>query len=164
MTIDCPQGYKTPYDILREECKSCLTKVCIVPSVNHEIGEWYPYWLDELEHFKGQFISMIDQLRIDYMHGVGRILEEGLSKAGKKYGERSMQEASKKIGMGLTKTYEALNFYKLYPDIKQCPASSYAQVRKLIDAKGDQKVLSQECEHKETELRRWCIKCGKVVK
>jgi hypothetical protein len=162
--MECPEGYKTKYDILREECKNCLTKVCLVPAVSNEIGEWFPYFLDELEHFKGEFISMADELRMNYMHGIGRILEEGLSKAQKKYGEKIIQEAAKRVDMGLTKCYEALNFYRLYPDIKQCPASRYSQVKKLIESKGDVKVLSQECFHREIELIKRCKKCGKVVK
>jgi len=162
--MNCPQGFNTPYILGREGCVECLTKVCLIPAVSNEIGEWFPYWLDELEHFKGQFISMADELRMNYMHGIGRILEEGLSKAQKKYGEKIIQEASKRVDMGLTKCYEALNFYRLYPDMKQCPASRYSQVKKLIESKGDVKVLSEECKHIETELVKRCVKCGKVVK
>ena len=160
---NCPNSYETPYVLGREGCVECLTKVCLVPAVNHEIGEWYPYWLDELEHFKGQFISMADELRMNYMHGVGRILEEGLSKATKKYGEKIMQEAAKRIDMGMTKCYEALAFYRLYPDIKQCPAGRYSQVKKLIESKGDVKVLTQECKHAWISIEV-CDKCGKRKK
>ena len=161
----CPQGFNTPYILGREGCVECLTKVCLVPAVSNEIGEWYPYWLDELEHFKGEFISMAEELRMNYMHGVGRILDEGLSKAQKKYGEKIIQEAAKRVDMGLTKCYEALNFYRLYPDMKQCPASRYSQVKKLIESKGDLKVLSQEHKHKWITVEL-CQECGKrkVVK
>lgn len=161
--MNCPLNYKTPYDVLREECQKCLTKVCLLPSVNHDIGEWYPYWLDELTSLKSEFIARANDLKLDYFHTVGVKIKAGLEQAKKKYGEQLMQDAAGRLGVGLTTLYYCRNFAEMYPKLDDCPAVSWSKAKKLIDAKGDVKVLSQECKHDDFELVKWCRKCHRRV-
>ena len=161
--MNCHLNYKTPYDILREECKSCLTKVCIIPSVNNEMGEWYQEWLGHLEGWRDCFRGDIDDKKKEYMDKLGKLIDEAFNQAPQKYGSKIVKDAQEKTGIGQTMIYIAHKYY-LSDMYRTDPSYSWAQVKKLIESKGDQKVLSQECEHKETELIRRCLKCGKVVK
>lgn len=164
--MNCPQGYNEPYSekyFGREGCVECTIKECLIPSVNHEIGEWYPYWLDELTSLKSEFIARANDLKLDYFHTIGVKVREGLEQCKKKYGEQLMQDSADRLGIGLTTLYYCKNFAEMYPKIDDCPAVSWSKAKKLIDAKGDVKVLSQECEHPNKIQVWWCTKCRKKI-
>ena len=95
----CPQGFNTPYILGREGCVECLTKVCLVPAVSNEIGEWFPYFLDELESIKIEHMKLVRTTMLECYHAIGgRINKEFKDKKkADTYGEKIMHEASKRL-------------------------------------------------------------------
>jgi len=161
----CPQGFNTPYILGREGCVECLTKVCLVPAVSNEIGEWFPYFLDELESIKIEHMKLVRTTMLECYHAIGERINKEFKdkKKADTYGEKIMHEASKRLKISESYLYEMRAFSAMYPDLLKCPVDTWNSARKLVKAEGDMKGLLEECKHENTVMVKWCNECHRRV-
>ena len=147
---NCPEGYETPYDILRDGCVDCKDRVCLLPDTTNEYGEWYAYFIDSLVTTTGAYRERAQIMTMEYYYDIGKeIIETVLdNKERAKYGDKifhSVEKDLKNQGVKICKTdlYASVAMVRKYPRLEDCPARNWTSCKKLIGAGGDVKVLGE---------------------
>lgn len=164
--MTCPHNFKTSYDVLRDDCRECTGRQCLLPG--RPQAEWYGRLLDELEHTIAHHQEMAMEVVRECWWNVGETIArmreyyeaEKIDAAA--ITQRVAQDLKQRMpDRGISKrTFQyAIAFYKKFPDKEQMPCKSWKKI--IEEDLTAPKALPEPCQHLETITVCICKDCGK---